>query len=768
MRLIKTARLLFIGLLFAGGSQHELLAAMTNSRVSGVTASIDEGIQAYEQGAFEHAAATWSEQASVYGRTGKVDKQNEALVLSAQAYQMLGHYGKALDALTTAIALSEKTGNQHRLTQAWAVAGNLYLAAGDLENAERYLNKALELTTAMKDDSLRAVILNSLGNVLVAQRKPEEAVSTYKASLNLAQSIRDEQQVVRARSNLATALSQSERFQEARSEADRALYEAGALGDSYEKGSGLIALGRTYQTVRAALANADDQLVLNALSAFNQAVEVAYKIDNLRAASYAWGYMGNLYESERRYEEALELTDRAILAGQQAMAPEALYRWHWQKGRVLKEQGRLQEATAAYHHAMDALESIRPELAPSSGAKPFREGAGAIYFELTELLLRRAATQTGAEQKAALIEARDVIEKFKGAEIRDYFRDECVDVARSRAADIERASKNTVVLYPIVLPDRLELLISMQGDLKRIAVPVSAETLTKEVRVFRKRLEKRTNHQYLPHGQQLYDWLIRPILPLLKSGAIDTLVVVPDGSLRTIPFSALHDGSQFLIQQYAVATAPGLTLTDARPFRASTGRSLSVGLSEEVQNFPPLPNVTEELQTVQRLYPGRVLLNSDFVLSRLEQELKQQNFSIVHIASHGQFDKDVRKSFVLAFDQKLTMDKLDQFVGLLRFRDNPLALLTLSACETAAGDDRAALGLAGVAIKAGAASAVATLWFINDDASTTLVSEFYRQLKESSVSKAVALQRAQLKMLDDPTYQHPAYWSPFLLLSNWL
>jgi CHAT domain-containing protein len=308
----------------------------------------------------------------------------------------------------------------------------------------------------------------------------------------------------------------------------------------------------------------------------------------------------------------------------------------------------------------------------------------------------------------------------------------------------------------------------MQGDLKRIAVPVSAETLTKEVRVFRKRLEKRTNHQYLPHGQQLYDWLIRPILPLLKSGAIDTLVVVPDGSLRTIPFSALHDGSQFLIQQYAVATAPGLTLTDARPFRASTGRSLSVGLSEEVQNFPPLPNVTEELQTVQRLYPGRVLLNSDFVLSRLEQELKQQNFSIVHIASHGQFDKDVRKSFVLAFDQKLTMDKLDQFVGLLRFRDNPLALLTLSACETAAGDDRAALGLAGVAIKAGAASAVATLWFINDDASTTLVSEFYRQLKESSVSKAVALQRAQLKMLDDPTYQHPAYWSPFLLLSNWL
>ena len=114
------------------------------------------------------------------------------------------------------------------------------------------------------------------------------------------------------------------------------------------------------------------------------------------------------------------------------------------------------------------------------------------------------------------------------------------------------------------------------------------------------------------------------------------------------------------------------------------------------------------------------------------------------------------------------MDRLEQFVGLYRFRDAPLALLVLSACETAAGDDRAALGLAGVAIKAGATSALATLWLISDEASTKLVSEFYRQLQDPSLSKAVALQRAQLKMLNDPVYSHPAYWAAFLLLNNWL
>jgi CHAT domain-containing protein len=140
----------------------------------------------------------------------------------------------------------------------------------------------------------------------------------------------------------------------------------------------------------------------------------------------------------------------------------------------------------------------------------------------------------------------------------------------------------------------------------------------------------------------------------------------------------------------------------------------------------------------------------------------------VHIASHGRFEGDIAKTFPLTFDDKLTMERLDQFVGLFRFRDEPLELLALSACETAAGDDRAALGLAGVAVKAGARSALATLWHINDPATSILIAEFYRELRNPSVSRAVALQGAQLKLLHDPRYQHPGYWSPFLLINNWL
>ncbi len=163
-----------------------------------------------------------------------------------------------------------------------------------------------------------------------------------------------------------------------------------------------------------------------------------------------------------------------------------------------------------------------------------------------------------------------------------------------------------------------------------------------------------------------------------------------------------------------------------------------------------------------------MLLNEEFHLANIEAAMQREPFTIVHVASHGQFGRDVKETFLLTFEEKLTVDWLDRMLEDFRPRDTPLELLTLSACETAAGDDRAALGLAGVAIKAGASSALATLWSVNDRASSKLVIEFYRQLQAPAVSRALALQRAQLHLLDDPRYDHPGYWAPFLLLNNWL
>ncbi|MGH7235124.1 MAG: CHAT domain-containing protein, partial [Nitrospiraceae bacterium] len=508
-----------------------------------------------------------------------------------------------------------------------------------------------------------------------------------------------------------------------------------------------------------------------AAAALQDAASVAEQVGDIRMTSYAYGYLGHLYESEHRYEESLNLTRRAVFAAQSATAPESLYRWEWQAGRVLAALGRLDEAITAYRSATVTLQPIRPEVAHAAQGPTLsvQESVRPLYFEFADLLLKRAALMDEGEPAQGYLKAaRDAIEASKAQELRDYFRDECVDALQAHITTLEAVSKTTAVIYPIVFPDRTEVLVSLPGGLKRVSVPVPATQLRQEARTFRRRLEDRTSHEYLPDAQKIYDWLIRPLETDLAASKIDTLVFVPDGPLRTIPMAALHDGKQFLIAKYAVATTPGLNLTDPRPINRERVKVLSSGLTESVQGFPPLPHVSTELRAIRTLYGGDQLLNRDFVVSGLEKELKEKPFSVLHIASHGRFDKDVGQSFILAYDEKLTMAKLDQYVGLFKFRQEPLELLTLSACETAVGDDRAALGLAGVAIKAGARSALATLWSINDDASSSLVAEFYRQLHDPTVSKAVALQRAQLNMLVESGYEHPAYWSPFLLLNNWL
>jgi CHAT domain-containing protein len=333
----------------------------------------------------------------------------------------------------------------------------------------------------------------------------------------------------------------------------------------------------------------------------------------------------------------------------------------------------------------------------------------------------------------------------------------------------ETLTSGTAVLYPIAFEDRIELLLSLPSGLQRITVPVGRDDLVQEVRTFRGYLEKRTTRQYMRQARQLYNWLIRPLHKQLEANDIRVLVLVPDATLRTVPLAALHDGGQFLVENYAVATTPSMRLSDPRPIDRGNVTLLLNGLSVRVEDFPALLYVDDELAAISEIYGGKQLQNESFRKARLEQELAGNEYSIVHLATHGKFAGKVRDSFVLTYDGRMSMDELEQFVGISWFReDNPVELLTLSACETAVGDDSAALGLASVAIKAGARSALASLWSINDEASSKLVADFYRELQDPGITKAQALQRAQLGLLADLRYQHPVYWSPFLLIGNWL
>ncbi len=725
----------------------------------------------FKRGAFEMAISSWIEAARLYEQEEKTNKQSEALIQLSQAYGLIGQYQMALNSLEKALALVRKSGDQTRIATALGHLGNIHIGIGQGDKAYPYLNESLNMAKKLDDSGLSAAILNNLGNLFTSQRKFDEAMSAYYESIMLSKRIGNHSMAAVALTNAAMLSVQHGDHEEARSLLENALHQIRSLDDSYYKAYGLINIGLAYRDLRPHLASSNDLLLQLASETFNEAVTVAEKIGDPRTESYALGYLGTLYEDENRYQEALQLTRRAIFAAQTVNAPESLYKWQWQTGRLLKVLGKIDDAIPAYRRAIEELQAIRQEISNCYGRPQtsFRETAGPVYLEFVDLLLRSLVSIQDHEQyQSILIEAREAIERLKVFELREYFKDDCVDAARSRITKLDEVSQTAVVVYAILLRDRTELLVSLPAGLKRFSVPVGADIVAQEVRGFRRKLEKRTTREFLPHAQKLYDWLIRPLELDLATAAIDTIIFVPDGPLRTIPMAALHDGENFLITNYATAITPGLDLTDPRPIERKNMQVLAFGLTEPVQGFPPLPYVSAELEAIDRLYGGRRLVNQDFRIANMQNELRDAQFNIVHVASHGQFEMDVEKSFLLAFDGKLTVDRLDQFVGLFRFRQDPLDLLTLSACETAAGDDRAALGLAGVAIKAGARSAVATLWHINDPASSRLVAEFYRLLQDPSVSRAMALRGAQLKLLDEPRYRHPGYWSPFLLINNWL
>jgi len=738
----------------------------------GAVGLMREGAVLFNRGAFEEAAARYEAASALYQREADQSGTCDALVALSRTRYFSGRYGKGREELEAALAIARQLDDSRRTAAILGYLGDVRIATGELEEAGALLERALALARTSQYREVAASVLNNLGNLKMAQHQPEEAFPRYRAGVQEAEQAGDGALAALASVNAALAAGKAGKYQDARREAEQSRARLLILEESYLKGHTLVNLALLCRELAAELAAERGELIRESCALLTQALAVAERTGDRRTQSYAFGHLGRIYEEQGRLAEALELTRRGAFAAQLSQLPEALYLWHWQSGRILARQGQTDQAIVSYRLCLQYLKGIREEMG-SCYANPdssYHKTASTVCAELVDLLLTRAAALgPGESDQAYLAEARDALEALRAYELREYFKDDCLDAGRAEGKRLDTVSGKAAVIYPILLKDRTELLVSFSGRLKRHTLAVGAALLTQESRALRDTLEKRTTWEFLPHSRKLYDWLVRPFEKELKESGVETLVFVPDGPLRNIPMAALNDGSEFLVQRYAIAVTPGLDLVDPRPLnRGGEAKLLALGLTQAVQGFAALPYVSDELSAVKGLYGGNVLLNEEFRMGNVERELKVSPFSVLHIASHGHFGGSAGDSYLLAFDERFTMDRLARYVGLFRFRDEPLDLLTLSACETAAGDDRSALGLAGVAVRAGARSALATLWHVNDPSSYELVVEFYRQLRTPGVSRGAALRAAQMKLLDDQRYDHPGYWAPFLLINNWL
>jgi CHAT domain-containing protein/Tfp pilus assembly protein PilF len=722
----------------------------------------------YHQGDSTKAISELTEASQIYASQGQTDKQIRAWIEIGRIHQLDGHHDQAAKVLELAMTSAQAAGDPR--LEAWVSAylGNLFTATGRLSEAHQLLEFSVTTAKELDDHALLSVALNHYGHYFMSQKDYPAALAAYQQS---ADESGDTPHAALSLTNAAMVSLRLENPAQTRTLLDWAGQRHLASPDSRDRAFGLISVGQGYLILWSQGKVDRNAVFPAAYRALKEAENTAERLKNTLALSYSRGYLGRLYEQDHRIGEALQLTRSALWNAQQTESTESLYLWLWQIGRLLAVQGDVDAAISAYRQAVDRLESIRSDITAQSGnpLATFRSSFGSLYMELVDLLLKRSETAADtASQQKLLSEARDRVEQFKVAELKDYFQDECVVAYRPHTTQLDIVSQSAVVIYPILLPDRIDMLISLPGRLKRIQLSVDHPTLAGEVRQFRTMLEKRITREYMRHAQRLYQWLIQPIEAELNAANVQTLVFVPDGILRTIPMAALHDGKKFLIQRYAVAVTPGLYLSNPQPMNLQKTKVLILGLSEATQGFPALPHVADEASEISTMIGGRTLLNNDFMLPGIQQSLTDDVYSIVHIASHSHFSGDKDHSYILTFDDRMTLEQMDQCLGVFRFRQTPLDLLTLSACETAVGDDRAALGLAGVAIKAGARSALASLWSINDKASSLLVAEFYRQLMNPALNRAQALQAAQMMLIKDPQYDHPVFWAPFLMINNWL
>jgi CHAT domain-containing protein/exonuclease VII small subunit len=703
------------------------------------------------------------------------DTQTEAAALGSlgEAYRKRGDYKSAIDYLQASLRITEKINNPAYQTSTLNNLGNTYISLANVHY--RRANSATVRGDSIAAEKLKKEALNY----------DTQALNTFQQSLELARTQNDPLGQMRS---LLNSITPEYRTQSTSPSLKPALSLLETLPDSRDKVYAAIDLAHLLQ--RPPLLNEiyskaqcfKSEFQSQATALLQQGLTIAQQIHDNRAKSFALGELGHRYECNQNYQQALNLTQQARLAADQdLLAKDSLYLWEWQAGRIFKALRQEDNAIKAYERAIATLESIRGDIliANRDVQFDFRDTVDPIYREFVELKLELASLSSTPteEKKKTLNTVLNTVDSLKLAELQDYFGSDCVLTAlNSERVDLVGENTATAVFSSIILPDRTAIILSLPKGEKRLTwINKDRESLREEINNFRRGLESFFT-QYNPQpAQKIYDWIIRPFAADLDQAQIKTLVFVQDGILRSVPMTALHDGEKFLVQKYAIATTPTLTLTDPTTLNREKLRALALGLTKPAtidgHSFPALPNVSVELSEVKTLIPGsKELLNDDFTRSRLQQELNQTVYPIIHIATHGEFGGDPENTFIVTGNnEKLTITELDAMLRRVSRRPEPVELLTLTACQTAAGDDRAALGLAGVAVQAGARSALASLWFINDAATAKIATNFYTNLRDFNVNKAEALRTAQVSLIKaGGKTAHPAYWAAFIMIGNWL
>ncbi|HEY9607152.1 MAG TPA: tetratricopeptide repeat protein, partial [Allocoleopsis sp.] len=737
------------------------------------------------------------------------DRAQESLVLRnmVAVYESQANYAKALEVQQQALKIQQEIGARPLEIGSLIQLGRLYHDLGDYNKALEFHQQALNLSREIGSRLNEMFAIGNMGRAYLYQKQYNKALESYQQSLNIARESGD----VRSESNY------------------------------------LFSIGRVYEKQ-----GQSEQAIANN----QQALNIARQIGARSLEGLILNSVGAAYANQGKSSEALTTLQQALAIHRQVQAPEAEAEALAKIGKVLAQTNQPELAIIWYKQSVNTYEAIRGNLRglPQKQQQSYGETIADTYRELAKLLL----------QQDRVLEAQEVLDLLKLQELEDYLRNvrgnaltqqglefwqaeqqilnlydqwikqnfnsnanfeafvKSPDVtalvqqlqrtARGQNLNPEQLARlqdnlqsidHAALLYPLILDDRLELVLVTPNSLVRKTVKVDRVQLNQAIANFRSDLTDPSSNP-LPDAQQLYQWLIQPLEADLQQAQIHTLLYAADGQLRYIPLAALHDGKQWLIQRFTVDNITAASLTnfnrqDNRPLQVLAAAysnpklSYQVPIGKEKLDFNGLKFAGIEVETIAKEVPNTTtFFNKNFSRANIEPRLDQ--YSIVHFATHAEFVSGApNQSFILfGSGERVTLADID------RWKLPHVDLVVLSACQTAAsgklGNGEEILGFGYQIQRTGAEAAIASLWSVSDGGTQALMDAFYTGLQTGKTSKAEALRQAQIalitgnyKALGDRRglrveqrintnvssqvsnrLSHPYYWAPFILIGNGL
>jgi CHAT domain-containing protein len=542
--------------------------------------------------------------------------------------------------------------------------------------------------------------------------------------------------------------------------------------------------------------------------------------------------LGDYYRAFGNYTKAIKYAEQSLSIAHALKEREGQVFALSNIGSTLVKQQQPELAIVFYKDGVNVLEGIRKNLRslPPAEQVSYTQSVADTYRNLASLLL----------QQNRVMEAMQVLDLLKVQELQDYLKDikgnaltaqgvpllpqeqEIVQafkqnpaisqtatspavtalVAQLRQtaaaqnltlpaykdlqARIQKLGKNIALFYPLILDDRLELVLFIPDRPPiRKTVNVKRAEFEREIGTFRTLLpdtDLAAVSKIRQSAQQLYTWLVQPIDAELKAAKVQTIVYAPDGQMRYVPLAALHDGSQWLTERYQINYLTALALTpidapDTRFRKADLSRETpsafigaltqerTITVAGKAYEVSPLDHTQAEVEQIAKTIPNtKPLIDQPFNRKNLLAQMPQA--AIVHLATHAKFGGTPEESFIVLGDgDVVTLREIEAW------KLPNVSLFVLSACETGLGgklgNGLEILGFGYQMQRTGSRAAIASLWAVQDDGTSELMSEFYAALQKGN-SKAEALRQAQIELINDSKYRHPLYWAPFILIGNGL